>query len=121
VEICQKPKMNDKKSIHSSQSVQSLHLWWVTNWWVSLVAHAEGVVIRSTPTGKLRLLVVTSVGLVHRLAPAINTGIKGPYQSGNGMRQNTSLVPVLYRSPYHIYTCLIPAQKHSWTQHQDQT
>lgn len=54
-----------------------------TNWWVSLVAHAEGVVIRSTPTGKVRLLVVTSVvGLVYRLAPAINTGSKGPYQSG---------------------------------------
>ncbi len=54
-----------------------------TNWWVSLVAHAEGVVIRSTPTGKVRLLVVTSVvGLVYRLAPAINTGTKGPYQFG---------------------------------------
>ncbi len=55
-----------------------------TNWWVSLVAaHAEGVVISSTPTGKVRLLVVTSVvGLVYRLAPAINTGSKGPYQSG---------------------------------------
>jgi hypothetical protein len=62
---------------------KGLHLWWVgTNWWVSLVAHAEGLVIRCTPTGKLRLLVVTSVGLVYRLAPAINTGIKGPYQSG---------------------------------------
>ncbi len=53
-----------------------------TNWCVSLVAHAEGLVIRYTPTGKLRLLVVTSVGLVYRLALAINTGSKGPYQSG---------------------------------------
>jgi hypothetical protein len=112
------PETQNEWQIHSFFTTSSKFALMVgTNWWVSLVGHAEGLVIRSTPTGKLRLLVVTSVGW---LAPAINTGSKGPYQSGMvwgkyqlhmatnlvGICGNTSLVPVLYRSPYQIY---IPA------------
>lgn len=74
-------KMNDK-SIHSSHPVQSLHLWWVPTGGFHWYLMQKGLSLGPLQLANSRLLVVTSVGLVYRLAPAINTGSKGPYQSG---------------------------------------